>query len=81
VVQLPRAPGAREARWAHLLCGPVDTSVPAPAAAVPASPEGGLVGRVAALEAEVAQLRSLVEEISSQLGLSPPGHPEANDRA
>src|SRR5690606_2814881 len=26
VVRLPRAPGAREARWAHLLCGPVDVS-------------------------------------------------------
>jgi uncharacterized protein YceH (UPF0502 family) len=24
VVKLPRAPGAREQRWAHLLCGPVD---------------------------------------------------------
>jgi uncharacterized protein YceH (UPF0502 family) len=23
-VKLPRAPGAREQRWAHLLCGPVD---------------------------------------------------------
>ena len=23
VLRLPRAPGAREARWAHLLCGPV----------------------------------------------------------
>ncbi|HET9206059.1 MAG TPA: YceH family protein, partial [Burkholderiaceae bacterium] len=29
VVQLPRAPGSREARWAHLLCGPVDTDAPA----------------------------------------------------
>ena len=24
VVKLPRAPGTREQRWAHLLCGPVD---------------------------------------------------------
>ena len=24
VLQLPRAPGAREQRWVHLLCGPVD---------------------------------------------------------
>jgi uncharacterized protein len=28
VVQLPKAPGAREARWAHLLCGPVDMTAP-----------------------------------------------------
>ncbi len=26
VVLLPRAPGAREQRWAHLLCGPVDVN-------------------------------------------------------
>jgi uncharacterized protein YceH (UPF0502 family) len=26
VVKLPRAPGAREQRWAHLLCGPVDAA-------------------------------------------------------
>ena len=25
-LKLPRAPGAREARWTHLLCGPVDVS-------------------------------------------------------
>ena len=27
VVKLPRAPGAREQRWAHLLCGPVDAAL------------------------------------------------------
>jgi len=26
VIKLDRAPGAREQRWAHLLCGPVDSS-------------------------------------------------------
>jgi uncharacterized protein YceH (UPF0502 family) len=29
VVRLPRAPGAREQRWAHLLCGPVTLDLPA----------------------------------------------------
>ncbi|MEO8836275.1 MAG: YceH family protein, partial [Caldimonas sp.] len=29
VVKLPRAAGAREQRWAHLLSGPVDVSAPA----------------------------------------------------
>jgi hypothetical protein len=29
VVKLARAPGAREQRWAHLLCGPVDETAPA----------------------------------------------------
>jgi uncharacterized protein len=79
VVQLPKAPGAREARWAHLLCGPVDLTA-APAAEERA-PESGLAARVSALENEVAELRAILSDLSSQLGLSPPGHPEANDRA
>ena len=80
VVQLPRAAGAREARWAHLLCGPVDaTAAAAPEAVAPA--EGGLAARVCALEAEVAQLRAQLQDLSAQLGLSPPGQSEANDRA
>jgi len=84
VVQLPRAPGAREARWAHLLCGPVDATPAAeePAAAAPSATGAvGLAGRVAALEDEVARLRAQLEDLSAQLGLSPPGHTEANDRA
>jgi uncharacterized protein YceH (UPF0502 family) len=80
VVQLPKASGAREARWAHLLCGPVDLTV-APAGAEERAPEGGLAARVSALENEVAELRALVTDLATQLGLSPPGHPEANDRA
>jgi uncharacterized protein YceH (UPF0502 family) len=81
VVQLPRAPGAREARWAHLLCGPVDISNQADAPAAAAVSSGGLAARVAALETEVAQLRAAVADIAAQLGLSPPGQTEANDRA
>ena len=79
VVQLPKAPGAREARWAHLLCGPVD--VTAAPAVEQRAPEGGLAARVSALETEVAELRALVTDLATQLGLSPPRHPEANDRA
>lgn len=83
VVQLPRAPGAREQRWAHLLCGPVDLTVPAAAPAAAGAGEHGpaLAERVAALEAEVAQLRATLQDLSTQLGLSPPGQPAANDRA
>ena len=84
VVLLPRAPGAREARWTHLLCGPVDTSQPAAAAETATNPGGPispLAQRVTALETEVAQLRALVDDMAAQLGLSPPGHPESNDRA
>jgi uncharacterized protein YceH (UPF0502 family) len=82
VVQLPRAAGAREARWAHLLCGPVDiASNDVPPARQALTEDNPLHARVTALEAEVAQLRSFVAEIAGQLGLSPPGHTETNDRA
>lgn len=70
VVKLPRAPGAREQRWAHLLGGPVDMSIPAeapprPAAAVPEE-------RLQALEARVDELERLLRNLSEQLGLSQP---------
>lgn len=68
VVKLPRAAGAREARWAHLLGGPV--SVSAGAAAPEAS---GLADRVAALEATVQRLEAQLAHLSEQLGLSQPG--------
>jgi hypothetical protein len=81
VVQLPRAPGAREARWAHLLCGPVDLAAAAMREESPAAAEGSLASRVGALEQEVAQLRSLVADLRSELGLSQPGHRDANEGA
>lgn len=80
VARLPRAAGAREQRWAHLLCGPLD----APAAAqdpAPASADPGLHARLAAMEAEVAALRETVARLCRELGLSQPGQAEANDRA
>ena len=56
VVLLPRQPGARESRWAHLLSG-----TPAIEAAPDAEPgEPSLRERVERLEAEVAALRELV---------------------
>ena len=76
VIKLARAPGAREQRWAHLLCGPVDEP---PAAAMQAArlagegAAGSTVERVAQLEAEVAQLRATVEKLCQELGMSPPG--------
>jgi len=74
VVRLPRAPGAREARWIHLLCGAVDLS------ALPAAPAGedfvaaselaALKAQQAALEAEVAQLKALVDRLYAELGVA-----------
>ena len=82
VLKLPRAPGEREARWAHLLCGEV---------ALPAAGSGSSSGRTVAatawsadvsagelaalkaeqarLAAEVVQLKSLVERLCAELGL------------
>jgi len=73
VVLLPRSPGMREQRWAHLLCGPVAGDDEASAGLSDAS-RPALEARIAALESEVAALRSAVEEIRSELGLSQPGH-------
>ncbi|MFN0161396.1 MAG: YceH family protein [Burkholderiales bacterium] len=69
---LPRQPGARESRWAHLLCGEpvVDTTAPHADAGEPATPaESTLALRVAALETEVAKQRRCLERICAQLGV------------
>jgi uncharacterized protein YceH (UPF0502 family) len=72
VVKLPRAPGEREARWAHLLCG----EVVAPALAGADAPMGVSAGELAALKAEqtrlageVAELRTLVQRLARELGV------------
>ena len=75
VLKLPRAPGAREQRWAHLLCGAIDVSA-LPAAAdgesiVPASELAALKARLAATEAEVARLATLVERLCRELDVRP----------
>ena len=71
-VKLARAPGAREARWAHLLCGPVASVEHALAAGLPRDEEAALQKvELAALKAEVASLRSLVNRIAAELGIEP----------
>jgi uncharacterized protein YceH (UPF0502 family) len=75
VLKLPRAPGAREARWAQLLCG--DVAIDTAASASAASAEGGVsAGEIAALKAEqarladeLAQLRALVQRMAAELGI------------
>ena len=60
VAEMPRSPGARESRWAHLLCGapapmPVDEGhVPSPGVTC------GDEDRVAALEARIARLEDAI---------------------
>lgn len=65
VVQVPRGPGQREDRFAHLLCGPVDLEAITARDANTAGeiPAPGLAARVSALEAEVAELRGQVERL------------------
>jgi uncharacterized protein len=75
VLKLPRAPGAREQRWAHLLCGPVDVSA-MPAATdgdsiVAASELAAVKARLSATEAEVARLTALVERLCRELDVRP----------
>jgi uncharacterized protein YceH (UPF0502 family) len=64
VRKLPRAPGAREARWVHLLCGEPALDV---AAATPAPPpDDALVsaaGELAAIRAEQQRLLAQIEEL------------------
>ena len=72
VVLLPRAPGAREPRWAHLLCGPVDVEALQAAASPGGAPASGpLQARVEALEAEVAALQATVRRLCAELGVEP----------
>ncbi len=74
VIKLARAPGAREQRWAHLLCGPVDEaqfSQSGSARGADGSPSN--LARIEQLEAEVAQLKSTVLKLCTELGMAPPG--------
>ena len=72
VVKLPRASGAREQRWAHLLCGPVDTSALATSGRLAEGPSGNTAAeRLERLEAEVANLHQTVQKLCAELGVSP----------
>ena len=74
VMKLPRVPGSREARWAHLLCG-----MPDPASLVSATRETDAMPSLtdlesirteqAALRSEVAELRETVERLCAELGI------------
>ena len=73
VVKLPRAPGAREPRWAQLLCGAIDVSA-LPVAAesqdfVAVSEVASLKAQQASMQAEITELRALVERLCAELGV------------
>ena len=68
VVKLPRLPGTREQRWAHLLCGEVDIA----ALESGRSGSAGTAERIERLEQEVADLRRTVNTLCAELGITPP---------
>ena len=78
VVKLPRAPGERESRWAHLLCGEVQmpTGAVATGGGEGAALAGVTAGELAALKAEqtrlaaeVESLKALVQRLARELGV------------
>jgi uncharacterized protein YceH (UPF0502 family) len=81
VVELPRAPGARETRWAHLLSGSPAVSssrepeVPASAGNAathaPASEIAALREDLAAMQSEIEALKSTVAILAAKLGVAP----------
>ena len=75
VVVLPRQPGSREARWAHLLGGPVEAAVREPRLSRGEGDSEQASGmstaaRLAAVEAEVATLRDAVAALEARLSQS-----------
>jgi uncharacterized protein YceH (UPF0502 family) len=79
-VMLPRQPGSRESRYAHLLGGPVDTSVreatsaelrPRNSSAVDqasdSAAESATAAHISALEAEVAALRTALTQLEARV--------------
>lgn len=76
VVKLARNAGEREQRWAHLLAGAVGNAVSASAAGaedfVATSELVALKAHQSALQHEVNELRSLVDKLYAELGVSRP---------
>ena len=73
-LKLPRAPGSREARWTHLVSGPVDTAAMPQARDEEDPIAGGEVAalklRQAKLEDELTALRGLVNRLYAELDIS-----------
>lgn len=64
--KLPRQPGTKESRYAHLLSGAAETSPAAPAPSAETPVPANEDPRITRLEAEVAQLRRELDELREQ---------------
>jgi len=73
VVKLPRAPGGREHRWMHLLCGEVSVDdTPAQGNGedtVPPSEFEAMKAAQRELEEKVARLQVMLEQMAGELGI------------
>ena len=68
VMKLPKQPGAREHRWAHLLGGPVAATSDLPEMhAAGATAGAGFEAEVVRLRDEVAELRTMVERLREEI--------------
>ena len=64
---LPKAPGAREARWAHLLCGEPELQVATHSGPSATASSSADAARIDALEARVAALEAQVQRLCAAL--------------
>ncbi|HYE76089.1 MAG TPA: YceH family protein [Blastocatellia bacterium] len=68
VARLPRQPGTKESRYAHLLSGPVEADMSEPIQRPVSSTSTARISeeRIAKLEAEIAQLRQELSELRQE---------------
>jgi uncharacterized protein len=79
VVELARAPGAREPRWAQLLCGPVEMPATAPQSFIVEKSRAdvsltellALKTRLDQVEANNEKLKATVAKLCAELGVAP----------
>jgi len=64
---LPRQPGTKESRYAHLLSGDVVVSEPTHVAAPAAAHHSGDSERITRLEEEIASLRAELADVKQQV--------------
>lgn len=69
VTELPRQPGARENRWAHLLGGTPDIKISTTTTAAVSEPDNPLgMSEIAALKAHVARLEIEIDTLQERVG-------------